>query len=130
MSFPREVLVAGINIADALLAGVQGTVQYEAYTSGDGDGDEDYASPVGVQCVIDQTRRQVSTASGRLLTTVATLTFPRGGLNINPKDRITLPDGTTGPLILESPGAVFDPVTGRGFITEVKIGEPGAQTGA
>jgi hypothetical protein len=130
MAFPREIIVGGIAIADALTAGVQGSVQYEAYTSADGDGDESYAAAVPVSCVIDQTRKAKTTGTGRLVVTVATLTFPRGGLNINPKDRITLPDGTTGPLILDAPDAVFDPVTGRGFITTVSIGEVAGQTGA
>lgn len=125
MAFPREIIVAGINIADSLTAGVQGTVQHYVRTSANGDGDESYAAAVPVQCVIDQTRKHHSTATGRLVTTVATLTFPRGGLNIGPKDKITLPDGTTGPLILDTPDSVFDPVTGRGFITTVKIGEVG-----
>jgi hypothetical protein len=129
MAFPRDIIVAGINIADALTAGVQGTVQYQAYTSANGDGDESYAAAVPLQCVIDMKRRSEVTPSGRIVTTVAKLTFPRGGLNINPKDRITLPDGTTGPLILDAPDAVFDPVTGRGFITSVGIGEVASQSG-
>jgi hypothetical protein len=130
MAFPRDILVAGIKIADTLTAGVQGPVTYEAYTGADGDGDESYASPTTIYCVVDQTRKSNATPTGRVVTTVATLTFPRGGININPKDKITLADGTTGPLILDAPDAVFDPLTGRGFITTVKIGEPGAQTGS
>ena len=129
MAFPREILVGGINIADSLTAGVQSTVQWEAFVSANGDGDETYATAVPLKCVLDQKRRSESTPSGRVQTTVATLTFPRGNLNISPKDRITLPDGTTGPLILDAPDAVFDPVTGRGFITTVKIGEVASQTG-
>lgn len=130
MAFPREILVAGINIADSLTAGVQCDVTYEAYLSADGNGDEDYDTPQTVPCVVDQTKRQKVTSSGRLETVVATLTFPRGlSFTISPKDRITLPDGTTGPLILDSPDSVVDPVTGRGFIQTVMIGEPATQTG-
>jgi hypothetical protein len=127
--FPREVLLVGINIADTLTAGVQSSVSHYAFLGANGDGDESYDDPVPVSCVLDQTRKQVSTPQGRLEAIVATLTFPRGGINIGPKDKIVLPDGTTGPLILDAPDAVFDPVTGRGFITTVRIGEVGRQTG-
>lgn len=129
MSFPREPLLAGIAIADQLTAGVQTGVTHYPWTAADGDGDESFGTGVLVYCVLDQTRKQVSTPNGRVQAIVATLTFPRGGLNIGPKDKIVLPDGTSGPLILDSPDAVFDPVTGRGFITTVRIGEVGRQTG-
>lgn len=131
MAFPREILVSGIQIADSLTAGVQCNVTYEAFLSADGDGDEEFDTPVLVACVVDQTKRQKTTSTGRLETVIATLTFPRGlSFTIGPKDRITLPDGTTGPLILDAPDAVVDPVTGRGFIQSVMIGEVATQTGA
>lgn len=130
MSFPREIIVGGIAIADQLTLGVQSTVQWEAFLSETGNGDETFDTPKPLTCVLDQTRKQAPTPSGRLITVIATLTFPRGGLNINPRDRITLPDGTTGPLIMEAPNAVFDPVTGRGFVTEVKIAEQRSKVSA
>jgi hypothetical protein len=130
MAFPREILVAGIGIADALTAGVQCLVSYEEFISADGNGDEDYEDPVSIACVVDQTRKHKTTSTGRIDVVVATLTFPRGDLNIGPKDKITLPDGTTGPLIIDAPDAVVDPVTGRGFIQTVMIGEVATQTGA
>lgn len=130
MSFPREVLLAGIAIADGLTAGVQSDVTWTPVTSTNGNGDEIFGAPQPLKCVLDQTRRQVTTASGRIATVVATLTFPRGGVNIGPMDKITLPDGTTGPLILDGPDSVFDPVTGRGFITTIHIGEVSSNRGA
>lgn len=131
MSFPVEILRAGIQIADQLTAGVQCDVTYEAYVTEDGDGDEEYDDPVTVACVLDQTKRQKTTSSGRVETVIATLTFPRAlSFTIGPKDRITLPDGTTGPLIIDTPDAVVDPGTGRGLIQTVMIGEVATQTGA
>lgn len=131
MSFPAEILRSGIQIADSLTAGVQCIVTYERYLGSDGDGDETFDDPTTVQCVVDQTKRQKTTSSGRLETVLATLTFPRAlSFTIGPKDRIVLPDGTTGPLILDSPDAVVDPGTGRGFIQTVMIGEVATQTGA
>lgn len=128
--FPREILVAGINILDGITGGVQCDITYEQFISADGNGDEDYEDPVTLTCVVDQTVKSKATSSGRIVATKAELTFPRGGLNIGPKDRITLPDGTTGPLIIDAPDSVVDPVTGRGFIQTVLIGEVAAQSGA
>lgn len=121
MAFPRDILLVGIKIADALTSGVQSDITWTPVTSHTGNGDEVVGTAQILKCVLDQTRRQV-TAGGRMQVVVATLTFPRGGINIGPLDKITLADGTTGPLILDAPDAVFDPVTGRGFITTVMIG--------
>lgn len=130
MAFPRDILVAGILLADQFTLGTQCDITYEPFASVDGNGDETYGSPQTLTCVVDQTRKHKTTPSGRLDVVVATLTFPRGGLNIGPKDKITLPDGTTGPLILDAPDSVVDPVTGRGYIQTVMIGEVATQTGS
>ena len=130
MAFPAELLRAGIAIADTLTKGVQVDVTLEAWTGQSGFGVESFASPVTIKCVLDLTRKQIKTDSGREITIVATLTkvgdvAPNGTAGrrepIDPRDRITLPDGTTGPII-DVPGAVVDPGTGRGFINAIMIG--------
>jgi hypothetical protein len=88
---------------------------------------------VTLNAVVDLTRKQRTLTSGRVITVIATLTIvgdvtPNGTTGrkepIDPRDRITLPDGTTGPII-DAPGAVVDPGTGRGFIHEIMLGEVG-----
>ena len=117
MAFPAELLRAGVAIANTLTKGVQGTISHEAYVSQDGKGRRTYAAAVSRECVIDFTRKQLR---GTLITIVATVTFV-GDVAIDPRDRITLPGGLTGPII-QDPNAVMDPATGRGFINTTMIG--------
>lgn len=130
------ILDIGIAIADQVTKslGFQGTVTLEQYTGQSGYGVETYGSPLPVRCVIDLTRKQRPTGSGKLVTVVATLTIleavaPNGAsVNpprqepIDPRDRIVLPNGATGP-ILSDPAMVLDPSTGRPFMNTVLIGE-------
>lgn len=130
MAFPREVLVAGIAVANALTQGVQCDCTLEAWISEDGEGVVTYASPVTLRAVVDLTRKS-RVVDGQLVTVVATLTVvgdvaPNGASGryepIDPRDRITLPDGRTGP-ILNASDAVLDPVLGRPFINGIYLGE-------
>jgi len=125
MAFPAEILRAGISIANSLTKGVQATVTLERWTGQDAYGTETYGSSTSVRAVVDLTRRQRMSASGRLVTVVAMLTILDQIDQIDPKDRITLPNGVIGP-ILSGPDAVVDPGDNEGFIQEVAIGEPGA----
>lgn len=130
MAFPREILRSGIKIAHNLTKGVQGEIQHYAWTGQDGYGKPTYPiSPVSLLCVIDRTNK-VITVNGQLVTISATLTFvgdvaPNGATGrrepIDPRDKIILPDGFTAPII-DTPGSVTDPVTGRGFIQSVMLG--------
>lgn len=131
MAFPADVLRAGVAIANTLTAGAQQAITHEPWTSETGDGTVSYGSPVTLRAVVDLTRKQKTTITGTLITVIATLTIvgdvaPNGatGRNepIDPRDRITLPGGITGPII-GVPNAVVDPGTGRGFIHEITLGE-------
>jgi hypothetical protein len=130
MPFPAEILATGVGIADKLTKGVQAPFTLEAYLSEDGAGLASFAAPVTLLGVVDQTRRQVA-IEGLMVVVVATITVvgdvtPNGapGRNepIDPRDRITLPDGTTGPII-DAPGAVVNPLMGRPFVNTILIGE-------
>ncbi len=136
MSFPAEILRSGIKIADGLTKGVQsgspdsiGDVVIEQWISQTVHGDDSFASPITVSAVIDRTNKLITIGSEQV-TIGATLTIigdvqPNGATGrrepIDPRDRITLPDGFTGPVI-SSPNAVMDPGTNRGFIHEVMLG--------
>lgn len=131
MSFPAEIIRAGVAIANTLTAGVQQNITWEPWIAEAGDGAVTYGSPVTLRAVVDLTRKQKMTITGALVTVIATLTIvgdvtPNGATGrsepIDPRDKITLPDGTTGPII-GVPNAVVDPGTGRGFIHEVTLGE-------
>jgi hypothetical protein len=126
-----DILRAGIAIADNVTKDVQGDVTWEAWTSQGFKGTPTYASPVILKAIIDQTRKRRFNAEGQLVTVVASLTIlepvtPNGAAGrdepIDPRDRITLPDGTTGP-ILTGPGSVWDPGQARPFLNEIQLGE-------
>lgn len=121
----------GVATANSLLATAQGTCTLAAWTGQDGKGKATYATAVPFQAVVDYTRRQ-RWLDGRQVNVVATLTVlapiaANGATGrrepVDTRDRIVLPDGTTGP-ILTTPNAVLDPAQGRPFIHEILIGEP------
>lgn len=134
MAFPAEILRSGVKIANTLTKGAQSTVTIEAWVGQDGKGTRQYANPVQVQAVVDLTRKQRPGPTGQLVDIIATITIvgdlaPNGTTGttpprvepIDPKDRVTLPDGTTGPIV-SAPNAVVDPGTSRGFIHEIMLG--------
>lgn len=129
MAFPAEIIRSGVGIANSLTLGVQSPITHYAWISQSVAGDDTYDDPVTLLCVIDRTNR-VIVRDGEHITIGATLAFvgdvaPNGAVGrrepIDPRDKIVLPDGFTGPII-DSPGSVIDPDTERGFIQSVMLG--------
>lgn len=136
MSFISQLVAIADSVTKSL--GLQGDITWEAWTGQSGSGTPTYAAPVTIKAIIDTTRQQRPTATGQVLTVVATLTIieavtpnttvtvPPRVQPIDPRDRITLPDGTSGP-IFSGPGSVFDPVEGRPIVNEIMLGEIATQ---
>jgi hypothetical protein len=132
MSFPAELIESGISIANSLTKGVQGSIILEQLTGMGPSGDATYGTAIPLSAVVDYTNK-VSIRGGQILTISATVTIletvPANGAitdpprvePIDPRDRITLPDGTSGQII-STPGAVNNPNTGTGFIQNIEIG--------
>lgn len=128
-----SILSAGIAIADNITKslGLQPFFTHYAWIAQDAKGKVTYANPVTRQGVIDLTRKQRPTSSGRLVNVVATITVietiaANGAAGrrepVDPRDKIVLPDGTTGP-ILEGPDAPVDPDTNAPFLNTIYLGE-------
>lgn len=126
-----DIIRSGIAIADNVTVGVQVNVSHEAWTGQNGLGTPTYAAAVTRQAIVDLTRKQRMTATGVLVNVVATVIIletvaPNGAAGrrepIDPRDIITLPDGTTGP-IFDAPASVVDPATNRPFFNQIYIGE-------
>lgn len=123
-----DVLRAGVKIADKVTKPVQPMVSFERYLSVDGYGTKTYASIAPLAAVVDWKQKQVRTMNGILSVSrasvlfldVAALSKATGGQGIDDSDRITLPDGTTGP-ILDMSGFI-DAGTGHPLATEVFLG--------
>lgn len=130
MSFPLDVLVSGIAIANDLTKGVQASVVIEPWESQATDGTITYGDPVTYSAVVDTTRKQKVGVGGELLIIGATVTIigdvtPNGATGriepIDPRDRVTLPDGRVAPIV-SVPNSVVNPATNRGLIHEIELG--------
>jgi len=130
MSFPFSKFVRlGVKLADQFTSDGQSVITHEAWIGQDKFGKATYAAPTHPRCVIDSRQRIIVTTGGQNLTVMATLTFtspvePNGTPGrrepIDPRDRITLPNGFTGPIIDAS--APIDPKTGMGYIQQIMLG--------
>lgn len=123
-----DVVRAGVKIADGVTKPLQPTVTLEVYAGSDSYGTDHYMSPASLRAVVDWKQKQVRTTSGILSVTrasvmfldVAALAAATANKGIDDNDKITLPDGTTGP-ILDMAGFI-DAGTGQPIATEVFLG--------
>ena len=117
-----EELIRGL-VADVLqpqFDSMMVDITHEIFTSSNGRGKDSYstASP-SPRALVDKTAQRHYTSNGVLVQIVATLIF-LDPVNIGPDDRLTLPDGTTAPIV--DTGGFLDSGTGRAFVTTVKLG--------
>lgn len=110
---------SALRTADAVTAGLQATVGHAAYVSQDAFGAPTYATAVSRLAVVDLTEKPVRTVEGHERLSTARITFPRP-VAVDLRDRFTLPDGRTGPVLTLS--GVADPSTGTRYATEVALG--------
>lgn len=110
---------SAVRIADAVTESLQPTVAHEAFASQDAFGKSTYATAVDRQAIVDLSEKPVRTIEGHERLSVARLTFPRP-VAIDVRDRFTLPDGRTAPILTLN--GVADPSTGARYATEVALG--------
>lgn len=122
MGFFDDAIRAGVATLDAETStgGVQVTVSHRAYVTQDALGDgEPYAAAVPRSGILIDRKQQYHSADGLEIQTQSRITF-LGNIAVSPYDQITLPDGTT-PPILEVKGP-HDRTGGR-YITTVVFGQ-------
>ena len=120
-------LHAGVAVANAVTRPLQCVVTYERELGVDAYGPT-FAAPVGLHALIDFKAAMVRTKEGILTATRSTVTLldineliaATSGNGIGNNDRLTFPDGDTGP-ILDISGFV-DTGTGHPLATTVMIG--------
>jgi hypothetical protein len=123
-----DVLRSGVAIADSILKPLECDVTLERYIGTDGYGTDLWAPPVTMKAICDWRQAQVTTVGGSLAVSRVVVTFidikemeaKTNGEGISDQDRITLPDGTTGP-ILDMAGFI-DAGTGQPLATDVYLG--------
>lgn len=114
-----DLVRSTVALASSVTRDLQVEVLYEAFQSADATDKPTYGSAVKKLAVVEKSQRMVRTTTGEEKVSRASVTF-LVPFAINPRDRITLPDGMTAP-ILEIKG-VYDPDTDEPYCSEVLIG--------
>lgn len=133
MGFESIIRGAIQGIASPLLESMKIDVTHEAWLGQDRLGSPDFAAPQTLRALIEKSPKQLFTTSGSVVVVKATLIFldPIADHTANtgyfrhnpidPRDRITLPDGSTAPII--DPAGFLNSETERPFVNEVLLGE-------
>jgi hypothetical protein len=129
-----DVIAGAVQIANQVTTDLQDrTVMHSAWIGDDAYGTSAYASPVARKALVDLSTAPRYSKQGESIETKATLTFldviPPTQANagairanpIDPRDIITLPDGTTGPIIRI--GGFVNADTHLPFVCEVTLGK-------
>lgn len=122
----RDIVANGVALADSLTASLQVTVQFEAWIGQDGFGQSQFAPAVPVQALVERKSKMVRTPTGEERLASHTITVlrplaPNGAPGreepIDGRDRFTLADGTTGPILAVE--GLDDPVTTKPYFAQV-----------
>ena len=125
--------VATIN---TITGSLQVNVTHQAWTGQSGTGTPTYAAGVVRPAIVEKKTRDRRMADGRVIMTIAYIVFihpiaANGAAGrvepIDARDKFTLPDGTTGPVI--DTNAFLDPNTNAGYLHEVWLGRTGSTVG-
>lgn len=121
-----DTLRSSVAIANKILSPLQvdasgvGIVGYEKWLDTDGTGLHRRLASTQVPAIVDWDQRHVRSLTGEMVTCRASVTFLDPAIQVNVNDKITLPDGSTGPILaMRGP---MDAATGRPLITEVFLG--------
>jgi hypothetical protein len=124
------IIRSGVKVIDKVTRSLQANVTHQAWLGADEYGAPTYGSAVVRRALVDQQQHEHRTKSGELVATQAAVTFldpimPNGAPGrtepIDANDLITLPDGTTGPIV-DIAGFV-DAGTNMPILSEVWIGK-------
>jgi hypothetical protein len=116
-------LTSQIAAANAALQGlgVMENVSHEAFVSHKGGfGESDHDVAVSRPALVQRKRGEIRTANGKEVSFQAVISFV-APVRIHPRDRMTLWDGITGPLVIPQ-GGLVDPATGDPFLRVVYLG--------
>jgi hypothetical protein len=117
-----SILRRGVAIANRVTNRLQDVIQHSAQSGQDIYGNDTWADPVSIPAVIELKQQLHRTESGETVLAQAKITILQP-VAIDAKDRIALPDGTTGPIV--DVAGVLDPTTNRPYATEVWLGYQG-----
>ena len=102
----QGTIAAGIATADTVTKSLQANVTHEAWTGNDGYGVPEYASGVTLTMLVEQRQEQVRDI--------------KGVEPVDPRDRFTLPDGST--QYVAAVGGLVNPDISAPYMLEVWLG--------
>jgi len=123
-----DVLRSGVAIADGILKPLECDVSVERYGGTDAYGTDVWLPAITMKAICDWKQSQSTTSSGALTLSRVVVTFidikemveKTNGQGISDQDKITLPDGTTGPIL--NMAGFIDAGTGKPIATDVYLG--------
>lgn len=124
------LLRTGVALASDLTRSLQATVTIAAWNGQDLRGKNTHATAVPYAALVEMTRKQKYTSTGKLVMTLAVITIldpvadtmATGRMNpIDPRDIVTLPDGQTQPIV--DIKSFVDAGLNRPFYNEITLGE-------
>ena len=110
---------------------LQETIELERWIGQDDTGAPTYASVLAIEAIVERKARRIRLASGAetITTAIVTILQPIKKIAvvegrrepIDPRDKITLADGATGPILTPDAG-LRDPDTNRPYLVQVYMG--------
>lgn len=128
-----DIVRSGIATANSLTANLQDEVLHEPWIGNDKFGKPMYGIGVSRPALVERKAANRFGNNGQVIVQNAQVTFiypisPNGAARrqepVDPRDRITLPDGWTGPIV--NVQGLVDPSTGLPYMTEVSLGPSGS----
>lgn len=125
----ENVLRSGVAAINTATRSLQTVVMFQQMISDDESGDPvGYADPVPLHVCLDWRTVHQRTQSGEITVIkpniicvdIPELAAATAGKGLTDNDIVTLPDGTTGPILAKS--GYVDPGTGQPFATEATLG--------
>lgn len=125
----NDIIRKGVATAKSVTKSLQADVTLEAWTGNDGVGGSTFASAVTFPALVERKQKMIRTSTGEQALSTHSVLFigpvDDNGADgrqepIDPRDKITLPDGTTGKIV--GVETVVDPATGAGYYQQVWMG--------
>lgn len=124
-----DLIRSGVALADTLTGDLQDTIQFSAWTGSGIYGEPTFATAIPMQAIVEEKEYLRKLGNGQEIAQKAQVTIPRpiaanGAADrrepIDPRDKIVLPSGFTGP-ILDVEG-ITDPETNNPYMYVVILG--------
>lgn len=130
MSGFADIIRTGVALANSLTSTLQVTIMHTPWIGVDANNVAQYGTPVARQAIVEYKLDSREKVYGEENLQSCTITFlnpiaANGAANrdepIDPRDRMVLPDGTSGPLI--SVKGIVDPSTNKPYLYQVILGD-------